>query len=559
MGLLQVCLALPLLIFNDPATQNPTDLKLQSLFLMQQNKVEESITRYRNYTELTGRHDFEMLQLMGLTLLQKGIQSEDPQIFLMTLFGAGLSGSTGSLEILEKGFNQADPQTQLLALHFISQIDDDRTDEILNRAMSSEFLSTRMEAAYYLAMRKHPHAVGQIEGLMFRLPPTFKPFFPSLFALIGTPDATSALKRLIEDQDPQVRIESILQVAKMGRDDFLPLIRKRLTYSHIAEVEAAIFAVGILKDSTSIPKLKRLAASSTDSIRISAALALNQLGERQYLSQIDELAKKKNILAIASLAQVSGYEETLAELVKSSDLQIRVNAAIALLQKRDPRCQNALSELFILDNRDLAFQPTSSVGRTLTAYKAVPSAELRSKDPTTDLTYSLTIREQLLRETIQLPEDNFLHISRHIFHHQQNDLIPSLISLLENLQSNGAKTVLKEGTSKIAAPLIRDYCNLSLYRIKEDGNYEEHINHWVMQQKGAELIRLRPILPWKMRTESDEFTLTQEETSKLLIDSYMSIASRRNERSISFLLEAIKLGNPINRYALMGLLMRATE
>jgi len=59
--------------------------------------------------------------------------------------------------------------------------------------------------------------------------------------------------------------------------------------------------------------------------------------------------------------------------------------------------------------------------------------------------------------------------------------------------------------------------------------------------------------------DSDEYTLTPEETSKLLIDAYMSIASRRNERSISFLLEAIQLGNPINRYALMGLLMRATE
>jgi len=564
MGLLQVCLTLPILALCHATAQNlaipsSTDLKLQTLFLMQQNKVEESITRYRKHTELTGRHDFEMLQLMGLTLLQKGIQSEDPQTFMMTLYGAGLSGSTGSLEILERGFSQADPQTQLLALHFISQIDDDRTDEILNRAMSSDFLSTRMEAAYYLSLRKHPHAVGQIEGLMFRLPPMFKPFFPSLFALIGTPDATAALKRLIEDADPQVRIESIHQVARLGRDDFLPLIRKRLSYSHIAEVEAAIFAVSTLKDSTSIPKLKRLATSPTDSIRISAALALNRLGDRQYLTQIEELAKKKNIFAITSLSQASGFEDTLAELVTSTDLQIRMNAAIALLQRRDPRCQQVLSEIFILDHRDLAFQPFNSVGRTLTAFKAIPSAELRSKDPTTDLTYSLTIREQLLRETILLPEETFLQVARNIFQHNQNDLVPSLIALLENLQTDGAKQVLKEGTTKMAAPLIRDYCNLSLYRMKEEGGYEEYINNWVMRQKGAELIRLRPILPWKLRMDSDEFTLTPEETSKLLIDAYMSIASRRNERNITFLLEAIQLGNPMNRYPLMGLLMRATE
>jgi hypothetical protein len=95
--------------------------------------------------------------------------------------------------------------------------------------------------------------------------------------------------------------------------------------------------------------------------------------------------------------------------------------------------------------------------------------------------------------------------------------------------------------------------------LKEEGPYEELVNNWVMQQKGAELIRLRPILPWKFRLESAEFTLTPEETSKLLIDTYLSIAQRRNEKSISFLLEAIQMGNPINRYALMGLLMRATE
>ena len=72
---------------------------------MQQNQVEEAIARYREHTQSTGRNDFEILQQMGLILLQKGIQSDDPQTFLMTLFGAGLSGSVGALEILERGLD----------------------------------------------------------------------------------------------------------------------------------------------------------------------------------------------------------------------------------------------------------------------------------------------------------------------------------------------------------------------------------------------------------------------------------------------------------------------
>ena len=123
--------------------------------------------------------------------------------------------------------------------------------------MTSDYLAIRMEAAFYMAQRKHPHAVGQIEGLMFRLPPNFKPYFPSLFALLGTSDATHSLKRLIEDPDPQVRVESILNVARLGRDDFLPSLRKRLTHTHVAELEATAFAMGVLKDSSSIQKAEK--------------------------------------------------------------------------------------------------------------------------------------------------------------------------------------------------------------------------------------------------------------------------------------------------------------
>lgn len=537
----------------------PEESRLHALYLMQQNKIEESIERYREFSQKTGRHDFEILQRMGLILLQKGIQDPDPQTFLMTLFGAGLSGSSGALEILEKGIDHADPQVQLMALHFLTKYEDDQTSDILNRAMSSEYLATRMEAAFYMAQRKHPHAVGQIEGLMVRLPPVFKPYFPSLFAILGTNEGTQALRRLIEDADPQVRVESILNVARMGRDDFLPLLRKRLSHSHIAELEATIFAMGALKDSSSLPKLKKMAQSPTESIRLAASLSLLELGDRSFIPTIQELAQNRNLYAILSLGKISETEETLFQLVRSGDIQVRINAAVALLQRRDPRCVHALSEILILDARDLAFHPTASVGRTMSAWKVVPSAELRAQDPSIDLSFSQAMREQILRESIHLPEEQFLQLARQIFNKQQNDLVPTTIALLENLQTEGAIQLLKEGSEKISAPLIRDYCHLALYRLKQEGKYEEYINHWIMRQKQADLIRLRPMLPWKYRLEQSDYALTPEETSRLLIEMFLSVANRRDEKSISFLLEAIQLGNPQNRYALMGLIMQATE
>jgi HEAT repeat protein len=526
---------------------------------MQQNQIEESIERYRQHAIATGRHDFEVLQQMGLILLQRGIQSPDPQVFLMTLFGAGLSGSAGAFEILEKGVNHADPQMQLLALHFIAKTEDDHTNEILSQAMSSEYLAIRMEAAFYMAQRKHPHAVGQIEGLMVRLPPPFKPYFPSLFALLGTNDATLSLRRLIEDPDPQVRVESILNVARTGRDDFVTLLRKRLTHHHVAELEATAFAMGALKDSASILKLTRLATSSTESVRLAASIALLQFGDRTFVPQMEEMAKNFNLFAISALGAISETEEMLAKLVRSGDLQVRLNAAVALLQRRDPRCIHALAELLVEDARGLAFHPFASVGRTLSALKAVPSADLRAEDPTIDLSYSQAIREHLLHEAAHLPEENFLYLARLIFNRQQNDLVPTTIALLENLQTDNAIALLKEGAEKISSPLVRDYCHLSLYRLKQEGPYEEYVRRWVMKQKESELIRLRPLLPWKYRMEQSDYTLSPEETSRLLIEAFLSIANRRDEKSISFLLEAIQLGNPKNRYALMGLLMKATE
>lgn len=539
--------------------ESTEEIKLHALYLMQQNQIEESLGRYREFSRQTKNHDFEVLQRMGLILLQKGIQSDNPQIFLMTLFGAGLSGSTGALEILEKGLNSPDPQMQLLSLHFISQFEDDKTSELLNKAMSSDHLSTRMEAAFYMAQRKHPHALGQIEGLMFRLPPVFKPYFPSFFAILGTSDATKTLRRLIEDLDPQVRVESILNVARLGRDDFLPILRRRLSFSHVAELEAAAFAIGALKDTSSSAKLKKLTTSSIDSVRLAASRALFHLGDRTYIPLIEEMAKKQNLFALSTLGEIPGSEEILASLVDSKDIQVRINAAVSLLQRRDIRCLPALSEILLLDGRDLAFHPFPTIGRTQNAIKAVPSAELRAKDPTLNLGFSVAMREHLLREAAHLPEEHFLMLAGLIFQKQQNDLVPTLIHLLENLRTDEAIKLLKKGAEKISSPLIRDYCYLSLYRLKQPGPYEEYMNHWVMHQKQEELIQLRPLLPWKYRMEQSDYTLTPEETSHLLIETFLSIANRRDEKSIDFLLEAIQFSNPTNRYALMGLLMRATE
>jgi HEAT repeat protein len=521
---------IPLLAANDRGA------KRQVLYMLQHVNIETALEGYQQYFSQSGTHD-------------------NPVIFSMTLFGAGLSGSAGALEILEKGLTYPDPQIQMIALHFINQINDDRTDDLLNAAMRSDFLSTRMEAAFYMSQKKHPRAVGQIEALMERLPPIFRPLFPSLFAMIGTRDATQSLQRLLDDVDPNVRVESILNIARQNRDDLLASVRKLLSRSNIDELEAAIYAIGSLKDSKSLARLKRLVRSPSDNIKIAAILALQELGERSDEGILIELAVKGNIYAIAALSHSPASADHLAKMAQSPDLQIRLNASVSLLQLKDSRCLKGIEEILISDERDLAFYLIPSVGRTIAAWKAVSSAELQNKDPALDLSLTLSLREQLLRQAIYLPSEDFLALARRLIDCRQNDLIPCLMALLEGLRTPDAIMLLKDSCKQIHAPLIRDFSHVVLFNLKEEGPYREYLQRWIMHQKNAPLIRLRPMAPWKMRMESN-YTLTPDETSRLLIEAFLAFTADRN---IEFLIDAILQGSPENRYALFGLLMRATE
>src|SRR5690606_26321251 len=103
------------------------------------------------------------------------------------------------------------------------------------------------------------------------------------------------------------------------------------------------------------------------------------------------------------------------------------------------------------------------------------------------------LREHLLKELAHLDQKFFISLIQDLFERQQLDLIPTAITLLEHLRTPESIELLKKGCRKLTAPLIRNYCHLSLYRLKQEGPYEEYIKLWVMRQKDVELIRLRPI------------------------------------------------------------------
>lgn len=98
---------------------------------------------------------------------------------------------------------------------------------------------------------------------------------------------------------------------------------------------------------------------------------------------------------------------------------------------------------------------------------------------------------------------------------------------------------------------------MALYRLQEEGPYSQQLRQWVKNQSKTQFIRFKKFCPWKLG--NDSYTLTPEETSQLLIKTFETFASLQDALGVEILIEAMATGHSKNRYALAGLLLRATQ
>lgn len=529
------------------------------LFLLQKGHTSEAIDLYNRHYLEDQEHDLELLENMGLTLLKQGTQSSDPQAFLMTLLGCQASGTTKAQPLIEKAIESPNPGIQLVTINLLSKYDNDRANEVINQALKSDFLAIRFEAASILAEKQHPKAFGQIESLMQKLPIEVHPLFSPLFAKLASYSATQTVKRLICSSDPLLSSTTILCVAHEGRDEFLPYIRRTAKRHHNALREASAVAIGLLKDESSLATLQTMSSHPSPFLKIAANQALYRLGREEAKHPIEELAKKSNLFAIVALGEISGSEPLLVALMSHPDIQVRFNAAIALLELRDPHCLEFLSEILVKDQRDLGVIRISSFGNGLKAWKLIPSARQNFAKLPIAFELSLTMREAILTQALDLPEDDFLSLAHHVLEQQQNDLVPHVVILVEQLQSLKAIAFLKAHRRQLGNPLIRNYCNLALYRLREPGPYAETLYQWIRENHSTQLIELRPFVPWEKRSElNSQFQLTAHEQSRLFVDSLEALLQTQDTQALTIILEVIRNGNWKNRYAIAGLLIRAT-
>lgn len=527
------------------------------LFLLHRGETAEALELYQVSTQ-GQQHDHEAIERLCLLILEQGTNHSDPEIQLTTIFGAGISANEKAIALIEESIDSPIPQIQLAALGLLARAQQ-TDDAYLKSALRSPFLLIRLEALFHMAEAKHPKTATYAESLMAVLDNELWPIFPEIFVEAGDGASTRMLKRLISHHQDTVRVSTILSLAKHQRDDFLPKIRILATHHSPLQLEACAFAFGCLKDDSSIPRLKELATSHHENVKLAALTSLVRLGNKEAQKEIETMAAQEDLFAIAALDSMPGTEESLAVLATSSNPHIRLNAGLGLLAKKDFRCLPILAEILLRDSRDYAFTKTHTKGRSSTAWKVVPCAQQKEEDIPALKEQTLALKGLVLAKTLELEEGAFLQIANRILGSKQNDLVPILMVLLENKQTAGCVHLLKAYQQKAGAPLIRQYCNLTLFKLKEPGPYENLIKEWITTNMSQALFLLKAPEKDLARENGSTSHLTPDETSKLLIDSIEALARTQSKLSIDLLIESIKQGNPKNRYALAGLLLRVIQ
>ena len=523
------------------------------LFLMKSEEPQKAIEAYQEHIANGKKHNFEVLEEMGRILIEDGCESSDFETAMIGLYGVAMSNLSSAEHYLERAIKSPHPNVQLVALQLLSRMNKDSIDDVISMGMSSDFLQIRLETLHHLTARKTKFAMGHVDALMRMLPPPFRAYFCDFFARLDSPSATNALRDLLSDSELQVRLSALLTSARYSRDDLLTDVRTALTHESPAEKEAAAFAIGALGDSGSVEKLKKLSQSTYPSVKLAALVSRLNLGEEGIADQIKEMAKGGDLFAIQYLAHLPASEDLLYQLTQVGDEVVKLNAVMALLGRRDPRATAPLADILIRDMTDIGYMPIFSMGRSFVAWKSLPNAKQQDLEAVT-----LSIKENLLIQAMELPETAFVQLANEIFDRGQNSLIPLTVHLLENVKSDDAITMLEYNANRIGSPLIRGYSMLGLYRMGVSQPYREKFVSWINTQKGVELIRFRPLEERQLDLERGKpYSLTPEENSALLLESFEALARRHEKSSIDVILNAIKEGNPKNRPALGGLLLLA--
>ena len=167
------------------------------------------------------------------------------------------------------------------------------------------------------------------------------------------------------------------------------------------------------------------------------------------------------------------------------------------------------------------------------------------------------VKREVLRRIFLLPEEFSLLFAREALDRGERDLLPAVMEQLYLLATPSAIALLEKYQQKIGAPFVRGEAALTLFRLGQKERRKELISFLKCHHE-VELIKIKPMLENPIDPFSTPYELSPLETSALYIEMLEALLNEGREEGIALLMEAMEKGHPNNKYALAGLLIRAT-
>lgn len=524
----------------------------QIAYFLQNHQFPSAIWTYQKKAYLDKRHDPALLEKIATAILEEGMESLDIPKKLVAYYSMVACSYMPTLSQLNTAIRARHPGLQIAAIHLLKQHTDDRSEEILKLGLTSPFPIIQLTTACVLAQKKFPKAYALIESLFFKVPAAMHIYFPEFFATLNTLESKRRVIQFINDRDEKIRIAAVISSMHHKIEETLPYIQSMLTHTNPLEQEACLFALSHMNDTSSLSRMKSLIESACDEVALSSSFALYTLGYHEYYMRIVALAERENLFAIALLGSIPEANECLYKLLKNSNFTVRMNAAIALLQLRDSQCVPVIMEIFQVVNEGTDLVQITSQGGCMQYIKTLAKRKGAQKNEPRN---SVPILGNLLVQSSELTQSDFLTIAKFLLNSKNCTLIPLAVQILENLQTPEAIDLLEYGASALGNPLLRGYSQISLFKL---GRYSLTPTFHQFLQKSLQisLVNYDEIRDTK---NIGIFTLQPEEKLRLILTSLQVIASESCEESIDTLLQCLGNSHEMNRYVLAGLLLQCIQ
>lgn len=533
------------LLYTLLLTTTPVATSYQCLNLMRKGQTTKVFELLASSDEVSD----DVIQLVADTLLRSGLSSKNPDIQLAALFGASLSQSSDLVHYASFGLQSSSPEVQLAALSLLASGNQREAEQFLKQALLSDFLLIRLESLWLMSSLRMASAYDQLEALYAKLPDEVRAVLLPLFAQEASSRSQDFLSHVLRSSSRELQAPALYALATIPTREKSPLSNP--PFLDPLTLESFLAYATTHKDSVPTETIEEYTKHSNEYVRIAA---LNVLAQNNFAYQ-EKLEALNNPFALSLLGELPlSDKSSLYKAIKHPDEDIRINAALALLSHKRVESLPVILEILKSHSEDSCLVPNHSPGGTMCIWLTTPKLSIEGDNLLYAQEQSLRFREQVLASSLSLPEKQFLQVADCVAQ-SAPDLIPLLSNLLENKNSEQAKEWLKKTYQETSSQLMHLYAAKSLVLLREDGPWNKALIDWLESEKGLQLFRPRPLLPWFAQPEPKLQELTFDERTRLSIEAISALIESDEPCCQKLILSWMKETDLKTQLLLAGLLM----